>query len=168
MAVLGAGLVPEWGAAGDGGSQPVIGTSVLIASGAGQGSLTAGFQFTISYTLDSILGSDLEIDGGDDTAINVLTAGWYQATVHLGVGATADVTAEKVNINMAGVYPYDHYVAIDGVNAGGGDITLTTPVMYLPAGGVGPSPIRVSCGTDGSGSWNIEATPNQLVVVRLA
>jgi hypothetical protein len=154
---------------GSGGSS-VIGTSVLAADGAAQTNIGAGFSSAnISYTLVTLLGTDLAIDGGDPTFINVLTAGWYQIVAHLGINGTAP-TSMKLQVNLSpapsltGHGFYDNYVGADAVNVDGCDLMVTSPVVRLAAG----STISVGSASDGTGTWNIEVAPNSLLVVRMA
>lgn len=152
-------LVPLHGAGGF-----AVGSSYLIANTATQAGLASTFDVNGQFTLASSAGADIEVDGGDNTKINILTGGWYSLLVHAKVtadaGSLTHVEATLSSVNIGPLRDLDFTGSVTFWN-----VPIAVPAVALQAGDVISFNVGAACGGD---TWSWGGDSGALRIVRLS
>lgn len=122
-----------------GGGDPTTMSRLRYQDTVGVANNGSGTAATLSFDDEiELVGSDVEVDGGDDRNINILTDGIYSITGLVYAGSTLGgsiITAASCTIYIGGGYNIDDYH--DGISGASAlDIILNHTAYFLAAGTV--------------------------------
>lgn len=151
------------GPAGPTGPQGIGIVSFLVAESDDQSGLLSNTTTDVAFTnVHDGSGTDIEIDGDDNTKINILSDGWYLLSTQIHVYADTDSMIEYfARINSVGLYWFRNRDDTEY-----GDSLHSWGPVFLSAGTVLTLTHFVSVGD--STTWTIQGENEALRVVKLS